>query len=283
MGSSSSNTPALLANTSIRGTPRRILFVPLPPLVASPNPFSRPLTPAYTHYHHHTHSTPTRPPTLSIPQLPLHRMIAAFTSGACFSLVSSAGGANPMQAAAGQSNPLMAAFSAGVVFALFQGGFYKVGGREWCGGWECVSVWRVVFAIPAILLQGGWVGGSGVVGGSMCPCAGLFLLSQRSVYKVGGWVGGLGGCVCERGGERVSVAWCFCSSRGPSTTCVSGSGVCVCVRVAVVWCDAMTVRCRVVWMGESAVEWVGARGEGGVVWRGVGGTGVVGWWVWTCG
>lgn len=54
-------------------------------------------------------------------------MVAAFTSGACFSLVSSVGGGgNPMQAAAGQTNPLMAAFSSGVIFALFQGGFYKV-------------------------------------------------------------------------------------------------------------------------------------------------------------
>ena len=56
-------------------------------------------------------------------------MIAAFTSGAAFSLVSSIGGgaaANPMQAAT-QQNPLMAAFSSGVLFALFQGGIYKVG------------------------------------------------------------------------------------------------------------------------------------------------------------
>jgi hypothetical protein len=61
-------------------------------------------------------------------------MIAAFTSGAAFSLVSSAGGAaaNPMQAAT-QTNPLMAAFSSGVIFALFQGGFYKVRqGRAFC-------------------------------------------------------------------------------------------------------------------------------------------------------
>lgn len=53
---------------------------------------------------------------------------AAFCSGASFSLISgglSAGGAAPMPGAP-TPNPLMAAFSAGVVFALFQGGFYKV-------------------------------------------------------------------------------------------------------------------------------------------------------------
>ena len=44
------------------------------------------------------------------------RMIAAFGSGAAFSLVS--GMAGPQ--------PLMGAFSTGVVFALLQGGLFKV-------------------------------------------------------------------------------------------------------------------------------------------------------------
>lgn len=51
--------------------------------------------------------------------------MAAFGSGVCFSLVSGIGkpGAAP---GSGSANPLMAAFSTGVVFALFQGAFYKV-------------------------------------------------------------------------------------------------------------------------------------------------------------
>jgi hypothetical protein len=45
------------------------------------------------------------------------RMIAAFGSGAAFSLVSGMSGANPVAGA----------FSTGVVFALLQGGIFKVG------------------------------------------------------------------------------------------------------------------------------------------------------------
>ena len=51
-------------------------------------------------------------------------MVAGFASGACFTLVSGMG--TPASTAV-PSNPLMSAFSAGVVFALFQGGFYKLG------------------------------------------------------------------------------------------------------------------------------------------------------------
>lgn len=58
-------------------------------------------------------------------------LAAAFCSGACFSLVSggisSGGGGAAAMAGAPPPNPLMAAFSAGVIFALFQGGFYKLG------------------------------------------------------------------------------------------------------------------------------------------------------------
>ena len=53
-------------------------------------------------------------------------MVAGFASGACFSLVSGMGSASPAMPG-GTPNPLMGAFSAGVVFSLFQGGFYKLG------------------------------------------------------------------------------------------------------------------------------------------------------------
>jgi len=64
-------------------------------------------------------------------------MVAAFGSGAAFSLVSGMGGAagaaagaaaGTAAAAAGQANPLQAAFTTGCFFALFQGAFYKIGG-----------------------------------------------------------------------------------------------------------------------------------------------------------
>lgn len=59
--------------------------------------------------------------------LPFPSLVSAFGSGVCFSLVSGMGkpGAQP---GSGTANPMMAAFSAGVVFALFQGAFYKVHG-----------------------------------------------------------------------------------------------------------------------------------------------------------
>lgn len=60
-------------------------------------------------------------------------MVAGFASGAAFSLVSGMGStASAAMPGAGAPNPLMGAFSAGVVFALFQGGFYKLG--EMFGG-----------------------------------------------------------------------------------------------------------------------------------------------------
>lgn len=66
-------------------------------------------------------------------------MVAAFGSGAAFSLVSGMGGASAggaaagaaagtAAAAAGKANPLQAAFTTGCFFALFQGAFYKIGG-----------------------------------------------------------------------------------------------------------------------------------------------------------
>lgn len=53
-------------------------------------------------------------------------LVAAFGSGACFSLVSGMGSQPPVPGTPAP-NPLMGAFSAGVVFALFQGAFYKLG------------------------------------------------------------------------------------------------------------------------------------------------------------
>jgi hypothetical protein len=53
-------------------------------------------------------------------------LVAAFTSGACFSLVSGQGNAAPAVAGA-TPNPLVGAVTAGVMFALFQGAFYKLG------------------------------------------------------------------------------------------------------------------------------------------------------------
>ncbi|PRW33881.1 mitochondrial import inner membrane translocase subunit Tim17 Tim22 Tim23 family isoform B [Chlorella sorokiniana] len=65
-----------------------------------------------------------------------NQLVAAFCSGACFSLVSggitNAPAPPPGMPPAAPPNPLMAAFSAGVVFALFQGGFYKLG-EMWSG------------------------------------------------------------------------------------------------------------------------------------------------------
>ena len=58
-----------------------------------------------------------------------------FFSGASFSLVSG-GISNPAAVpGAAAPNPLMAAFSAGVVFALFQGAFFKVG-CGWLAGYR---------------------------------------------------------------------------------------------------------------------------------------------------
>lgn len=54
-------------------------------------------------------------------------LVAAFSSGACFSLVSGMGSGASAAMPGGTPNPLMGAFSAGVVFALFQGAFYKLG------------------------------------------------------------------------------------------------------------------------------------------------------------
>lgn len=54
-------------------------------------------------------------------------MVAAFGSGACFSLVSGMGSSASAAMPGGTPNPIMGAFSAGVVFALFQGAFYKLG------------------------------------------------------------------------------------------------------------------------------------------------------------
>lgn len=54
-------------------------------------------------------------------------LVAAFGSGACFSLVSGMGATASSAMPGGTPNPLMGAFSAGVVFALFQGAFYKLG------------------------------------------------------------------------------------------------------------------------------------------------------------
>lgn len=54
-------------------------------------------------------------------------LVAAFGSGACFSLVSGMGSNASSAMPGGTPNPLMGAFSAGVVFALFQGAFYKLG------------------------------------------------------------------------------------------------------------------------------------------------------------
>lgn len=62
-------------------------------------------------------------------------MIAAFGSGAAFSLVSGMGAAaGTAAAAAGTANPLQAAFTTGCFFALFQGAFYKIGGAFGGGG-----------------------------------------------------------------------------------------------------------------------------------------------------
>jgi hypothetical protein len=58
-------------------------------------------------------------------------LVAAFGSGACFSLVSGMG-SKPAIPGTTAPNPLMGAFSAGVVFALFQGAFYKLG-ETWSG------------------------------------------------------------------------------------------------------------------------------------------------------
>lgn len=58
-------------------------------------------------------------------------LVAAFTSGACFSLVSGMGN-KPAIPGTTAPNPIMGAFSAGVVFALFQGAFYKLG-ESWSG------------------------------------------------------------------------------------------------------------------------------------------------------
>lgn len=63
-------------------------------------------------------------------------MVAAFGSGAAFSLVSGMGAsqaaagaaAGTAAAAAGTANPLQAVFTTGCFFALFQGAFYKIGG-----------------------------------------------------------------------------------------------------------------------------------------------------------
>ena len=52
-------------------------------------------------------------------------MVAAFGSGAAFSLVSGMGGA---------ANPAQAAFTTGVCFAVFQGGFHKLGQAFGGGG-----------------------------------------------------------------------------------------------------------------------------------------------------
>lgn len=54
-------------------------------------------------------------------------LVAAFGSGACFSLVSGMGSNASAAMPGGTPNPIMGAFSAGVVFALFQGAFYKLG------------------------------------------------------------------------------------------------------------------------------------------------------------
>ena len=54
-------------------------------------------------------------------------MVAGFASGACFSLVSGIGAAASTMPPGAAANPLMSAFSAGVVFSLFQAGFYKLG------------------------------------------------------------------------------------------------------------------------------------------------------------
>jgi hypothetical protein len=60
-------------------------------------------------------------------------MVAGFCSGGCFSLVSGMGSpAAPTMPGMPAPNPLMGAFSAAVVFSLFQGGFYKLG--EMFGG-----------------------------------------------------------------------------------------------------------------------------------------------------
>lgn len=62
-----------------------------------------------------------------------NQLVSAFFSGSAFSLVSGgiSGGAAAVPGAP-PPNPLMAAFSAGVVFALFNGAFYKLG--EMFGG-----------------------------------------------------------------------------------------------------------------------------------------------------
>lgn len=76
---------------------------------------------------------------------PVTSLVAAFGSGACFSLISGLGkpGGGP---GTGSANPLMAAFSTGVVFALFQGAFFKVRRHAWASElgrcWECAGAWR---------------------------------------------------------------------------------------------------------------------------------------------
>lgn len=54
-------------------------------------------------------------------------LVAAFGSGACFSLVSGMGSSASAAVPGGSPNPIIGAFSAGVFFALFQGAFYKLG------------------------------------------------------------------------------------------------------------------------------------------------------------
>jgi hypothetical protein len=55
-------------------------------------------------------------------------LVAAFGSGACFSLVSGVGNSAASVTASGApANPFMAAISTGVAFAVFQGLFYKLG------------------------------------------------------------------------------------------------------------------------------------------------------------
>ncbi|KAL4854531.1 Chloroplastic import inner membrane translocase subunit HP30-2 [Chlorella vulgaris] len=63
-----------------------------------------------------------------------NQIISGFCSGASYSLVSGGMGSRAaVMPGATPPNPLMAAFTAGVVFALFQGGFYKAG-EMWGGG-----------------------------------------------------------------------------------------------------------------------------------------------------
>lgn len=71
-----------------------------------------------------------------------NQLVAAFCSGASFTLVSGGGAAAaPRMPGAPTPNPLMSAFTAGVVFAIFQGAFYKLG-EVWTArkGGETVDV-----------------------------------------------------------------------------------------------------------------------------------------------